>query len=107
MPPPKRIAEGGSAGRKKDAIGSNRVDYLVMLTDTFLMSPCDEMENDWRFPRVTTERLAENPGASTAATMVPALSRPFRLPLTPRLVSLHEPAIFPFSLTTSLLRSKR
>lgn len=91
----------------QDLTGPNRVDHLVMLMDTFLMSPCDEMEKDWRFPRVTTERLAENPGASTTALMDPALSRPLRLPLTPRLDSLHEPAMFPFSLITSLFRSKR
>jgi hypothetical protein len=39
--------------------------------------------------------------------MDPLLALPAMLPLMPRLVSCHEPAIVPFSLTMSLLRSNR
>jgi hypothetical protein len=51
--------------------------------------------------------LAENPGASTTAEMDPLLARPERLPLMPRLASLHVPEIPPPSLAISLFKSNR
>ncbi len=41
------------------------------------------------------------------AEMDPLLARPERLPLMPRLVSLHVPEIAPRSLTTLLFKSNR
>jgi hypothetical protein len=43
------------------------------------MSPCERIESDSWLPRVATERLAENPGASTTAETDLLLARPERL----------------------------
>jgi hypothetical protein len=73
--------------------------------DTCRMSPWETMETDWFWPTVVTLIFAENTAPSTKAVIRPPPTRPSRLPLIPRLDSLHVPEIRPPWLTRSLLRS--
>jgi hypothetical protein len=73
--------------------------------DTCRMSPWETMETDWFWPTVVTLIFAENPAPSTEAVIRPPPTRPSRLPLIPRLDSLHVPEMRPPWLTRSLLRS--
>ena len=59
---------------------------------------------DCRLPRVVNEIFAVNPGALATTWKLPLAPRPSRLPVTPRLDSLHVPESDPPLATTLLAR---
>src|ERR1700692_1622151 len=63
------------------------------------------IETDWWLPRVATDRLAVNPAALATTSKLPLAPRPWRVPVMPRLLSLHVPESTPRSETTLPLRS--